>query len=109
MIIPGNDDAIRAIKLFLSVIADAILEGKAEFEAQQEGLAVEEEKEEPTISLIDTEGDEEGVGVEPESARGGITAAEGDPEPASASLEVKREEEVKEEGAGTSADTDERD
>ena len=27
-IIPGNDDAIRAIKLFSSVIADAVLEGK---------------------------------------------------------------------------------
>jgi len=26
--IPGNDDAIRAIKLFCSVIADAVLEGK---------------------------------------------------------------------------------
>ncbi len=28
-IIPGNDDAIRAIKLFVSAIADACLEGKA--------------------------------------------------------------------------------
>ena len=28
-IIPGNDDAIRAIKLFVSSIADACLEGKA--------------------------------------------------------------------------------
>ena len=27
-IIPGNDDAIRAIKLISSVLADAILEGK---------------------------------------------------------------------------------
>ncbi len=29
VIIPGNDDAIRAIKLFVSAIADAILEGQA--------------------------------------------------------------------------------
>ena len=29
-VIPGNDDAIRAIKLYTSAIADAILEGKAE-------------------------------------------------------------------------------
>jgi small subunit ribosomal protein S2 len=28
-VIPGNDDAIRAIKLITSKIADAILEGKA--------------------------------------------------------------------------------
>jgi small subunit ribosomal protein S2 len=27
-VIPGNDDAIRAIKLLTSVIADAVLEGK---------------------------------------------------------------------------------
>jgi len=31
-IIPGNDDAIRAIKLFSSRIADAVIEGKKKFE-----------------------------------------------------------------------------
>jgi small subunit ribosomal protein S2 len=31
-VIPGNDDAIRAIKLFASKIADAVLEGKKRFE-----------------------------------------------------------------------------
>ena len=31
-IIPGNDDAIRAIKLFSAKIADAVLEGKRKFE-----------------------------------------------------------------------------
>lgn len=31
-IIPGNDDAIRAIKLFSSRIADAVMEGKRKFE-----------------------------------------------------------------------------
>jgi small subunit ribosomal protein S2 len=31
-VIPGNDDAIRAIKLFSSRIADAVLEGKKRFE-----------------------------------------------------------------------------
>ncbi|MDR2018622.1 MAG: 30S ribosomal protein S2 [Syntrophobacterales bacterium] len=40
-IIPGNDDAIRAIKLITSKIADAVLEGKAlyieEFQAKEEG------------------------------------------------------------------------
>ena len=39
-VIPGNDDAIRAIKLITSVLADAIIEGK-----QGEQLAdVAEEK-----------------------------------------------------------------
>jgi len=31
-VIPGNDDAIRSIRLFVQALADAILEGKAEFE-----------------------------------------------------------------------------
>jgi small subunit ribosomal protein S2 len=31
-VIPGNDDAIRAIKLFASKIADAVLDGKKRFE-----------------------------------------------------------------------------
>ncbi|MFT7299727.1 MAG: small subunit ribosomal protein S2, partial [Porticoccus sp.] len=29
-VIPGNDDAIRAIKLFTTAIADSLLEGRAE-------------------------------------------------------------------------------
>ena len=42
--IPGNDDAIRAVKLFCSVIADAILEGKG-IENKQEDGAIEAETE----------------------------------------------------------------
>ncbi len=41
-IIPGNDDAIRAIKLFSSKFADAVNEGKKRFE---ERLTVESNKE----------------------------------------------------------------
>ena len=41
-VIPGNDDAIRAIKLFTSKFADAVLEGKKRFE---EKLASESNKE----------------------------------------------------------------
>ena len=41
-IIPGNDDAIRAIKLFSSKFADAVLEGRRRFE---EKLAAESNKE----------------------------------------------------------------
>jgi len=41
-VIPGNDDAIRAIKLFTSKFADAVLEGKKRFE---EKLAAESNKE----------------------------------------------------------------
>ena len=35
--IPGNDDAIRAIKLFTAAIADAVLEGRAIAEERAEG------------------------------------------------------------------------
>ncbi|MBI5622605.1 MAG: 30S ribosomal protein S2 [Elusimicrobia bacterium] len=34
--IPGNDDAARSIKLFCSIIADAVLEGKAALEASRQ-------------------------------------------------------------------------
>jgi small subunit ribosomal protein S2 len=55
-VIPGNDDAIRAIKLFLGKIADAIIEGKA---AWAEKTASSGDKEaaapEVTMALISTE------------------------------------------------------
>lgn len=41
-ILPGNDDAIRAIKLFASKIADACLEGKARQDKESEQAAQEE-------------------------------------------------------------------
>ncbi len=45
-VIPGNDDAIRAIKLFTSKFADAVLEGKKRFE---EKLAAESNKESDVV------------------------------------------------------------
>ena len=42
--IPGNDDAIRAVALFCSVIADAVLEGKQAYEALAEKEAAEAEE-----------------------------------------------------------------
>ncbi|MBU0952509.1 MAG: 30S ribosomal protein S2 [Elusimicrobia bacterium] len=38
--IPGNDDAVRAISLFCSIIADAVMEGKGTLD--QEGQAVKQ-------------------------------------------------------------------
>ena len=43
-IIPGNDDALRAIKLITDTIAQAYLDGKAVYEAQQKELAEKMEK-----------------------------------------------------------------
>jgi small subunit ribosomal protein S2 len=44
-IIPGNDDAIRAITLFASKIADAAIEGKQIYEKQLQTEGAREEKE----------------------------------------------------------------
>ncbi len=46
-IIPGNDDAIRAIKLFTTKIADAVMDGKKRFE---EHLQSESDKQSQTVS-----------------------------------------------------------
>ena len=43
-IIPGNDDALRAIRLITNTIAQAYLDGRAVFEAQQKELAEQLEK-----------------------------------------------------------------
>jgi small subunit ribosomal protein S2 len=55
-VIPGNDDAIRAIKLFLGKIADAIIEGRAAF-LERTASAGDKEAETPevTMALISTE------------------------------------------------------
>jgi small subunit ribosomal protein S2 len=44
-IIPGNDDAIRAIQLFASKMADAVVEGKQIYEKQLQTEGAKEEKE----------------------------------------------------------------
>jgi len=41
--IPGNDDAIRAITLFVNFITDAVIEGKQQLSMEQEGTETEEE------------------------------------------------------------------
>jgi len=44
-IIPGNDDALRAIRLITDTVAQAFLDGKAVYEAKQKELAEQAEKE----------------------------------------------------------------
>jgi small subunit ribosomal protein S2 len=46
-VIPGNDDAIRAIRLISSKVADAALEGRQVYEKQMQTLEAKEEKETP--------------------------------------------------------------
>jgi small subunit ribosomal protein S2 len=52
-VIPGNDDAIRAIRLFAARIADAVLEGlhaHGEREAEEGGPAEPERPRTPELS-----------------------------------------------------------
>ena len=51
-IIPANDDAIRAVKLICAKIADAILEGKAEFEATKKEEPAAAPAEEAPAAMI---------------------------------------------------------
>ena len=65
-IIPGNDDAIRAIKLFASAVAEACLEGRAIYNESLQAAADKREKEAPVIAaagaapLAETAGPTEG-------------------------------------------------
>ncbi|MDX1708392.1 MAG: 30S ribosomal protein S2 [Desulfobacterales bacterium] len=54
-IIPGNDDAIRAIRLLTSRIADACVEGKAAYEEKMQAEADKEKEEESEISAASAE------------------------------------------------------
>jgi small subunit ribosomal protein S2 len=73
-IIPGNDDAIRAIKLFSSRICDAVIEGKKRFE---EHIQADSDKEAAALAPVKGEDAETDV---PESVetKGGITDFEED-------------------------------
>ncbi len=56
MVIPGNDDALRAIRLFTSKVADAVVEGRAAFEQTQIAEAKVEEgaPAEEVVEYVDT-------------------------------------------------------
>ena len=47
-VIPGNDDAIRAVKLIASTMANAIIEGRQGEDAVAEAVEAEAETEETT-------------------------------------------------------------
>ena len=75
-VIPGNDDAIRAIKLFSSKVADAVLEGKKRFEeriqadtdkeSQSAGVESEEDMESDVPESIETKDGIAGLDEAPE-------------------------------------------
>jgi small subunit ribosomal protein S2 len=51
--IPGNDDAIRAIRLFCAAMADAVLEGKALLEERAKASGGEAPEEQPAVDAAD--------------------------------------------------------
>ena len=51
-VIPGNDDAIRAVKLVTDVLANAVIEGKQGESLEAEEEQVVEENEEPSMEEI---------------------------------------------------------
>ncbi len=74
-IIPGNDDAIRAIKLFSSKFADAVLEGKRRYE---EKIQAETDKESETVEQQLGENSESDVPESIETKEGLSAAANSD-------------------------------
>jgi small subunit ribosomal protein S2 len=66
-VVPGNDDAIRAIQLFASKIADAVIEGKQLYEKQLQMEGAKEEK--TSVPVAESSGEievEEGIEGEEE-------------------------------------------
>ncbi len=54
-IIPGNDDAIRAIRLLTSKMADACIEGQQRFVEKQQAVADKDVEEESEITVMSAE------------------------------------------------------
>jgi small subunit ribosomal protein S2 len=59
--IPGNDDAIRAVRLMVGKIADAIIEGKTEVESSYDASAYEQQYDELSAKSEDAEPEPAGV------------------------------------------------
>jgi small subunit ribosomal protein S2 len=74
-IIPGNDDAIRAIKLFLSKISEAVLEGKIRFE---ERLQSESDKQDQPDAGLPVENGEADVPESVETENFGVSEVQND-------------------------------
>lgn len=101
-IIPGNDDAIRAVKLITSIMANAVIEGKQAREEQQiDGEVPEADEEEQMetfsqeeeIEQLFEESKENGTGEEVSSGEEEVTEEAGN-ETENETDEIKQEEEA---------------
>ncbi|MET0752006.1 MAG: 30S ribosomal protein S2 [Pyrinomonadaceae bacterium] len=94
-VIPGNDDALRAIRLFASRIADAILEGQNVATEGAGGAVAETSEEDENGEAATTETLETETQVADEAPKADSTNAETAPvEDASGEAEVKSEAET---------------
>ncbi len=102
-IIPGNDDAIRAVKLITSVMADAVLEGK-QISEQPEAEDQEEPDEQEEITAADVS-DQSAEGPEPESGSEAVEVSVDDEDisaiPVAQIVEEPAQEETTDENAET--------
>lgn len=89
-IIPGNDDAIRAIRLFAARVADACIEGKSMYEA-----SLKEDVGEAPIA-IETKPEEYSEMAKEEAAAAPTEAEKPEKEPQAAEREAEAESESKE-------------
>ena len=112
-LIPGNDDALRSVKLFTSTIADAVLAGRSVWEAKQaEERAAREKAEKEEAARLAAARDaakkakEEAAKIAEAAAKAKAEAAAKAKAEAAAKEEAKAEEvkpEAREEGAGAEA------
>jgi len=51
-VVPGNDDAIKSIRLFCSLVAEACIEGQAKFQEKLRANEVQEDKEDKTEAPV---------------------------------------------------------
>ncbi|MBM4434202.1 MAG: 30S ribosomal protein S2 [Chloroflexi bacterium] len=110
VIIPANDDAIRAVKLICQKVADAIIEGRAEFDAGRKETASPEEmgyapaagpevglpRARRTPRVYEPEEEEEyPIGGYSEQETAAAAAAEGEPADAAPAAPAANDETVK--------------
>jgi len=108
-IIPGNDDALRAIRLITETISQAYLDGKSVYEAQQKEIAAQREKERQ-IQAQQAAAAREAAARRAESGPEGAEAADAaasEPGEAKPKTTVRKTLQRKPKGKGPAAATDE--
>jgi small subunit ribosomal protein S2 len=87
-IIPGNDDALRAIRLFTTKIADSVAEGRAQYEQSQvaDQKVAADQAHEAGVDYVDTSAYEQYEKQEGDFVEGGSESAEALLEAASATV-----------------------